>query len=108
MKITENISLGGLAFVIESDAYTALNRYIEDIRNSFRNDSCGNEIVEDIEVRISELLKERCPEGRVVNLSMVEDIRRIIGNPDELGEPENESDLNADSQGNTGSDQVHP
>lgn len=95
MKTTENISLGGLAFVIESDAYTSLNQYIEDIRKSFRNDSCGNEIVEDIEVRISELLKERCPAGTVVNLSMVEDIRKIIGNPDELGEQEAESQQTA-------------
>ena len=38
MKTTENISLGGLAFTIESDAYTELNRYIEEIRECFRND----------------------------------------------------------------------
>ena len=91
MKTTENISLGGLAFVIESDAYTALNLYIEDIRRSFRNNVCGNEIVEDIEVRISELLKERCQAGGAVSLSMVEEIRSIIGNPEELGEQENKS-----------------
>ena len=38
MKTTENISLGGLAFTIESDAYTELNRYIEEIKECFRNE----------------------------------------------------------------------
>ena len=101
MKTTENISLGGLAFVIESDAYTALNQYIEDIRKSFRNDSYGNEIVEDIEIRISELLKERCIVGMVVNLSMVEEIRRIIGEPEVLGEQEAEAQQTEDSHTKT-------
>ena len=90
MKTTENISLGGLAFTIEADAYAELNRYIEEIRGCFRNDPCGSEIVEDIEVRISELLKERCPYGSVVSLAMVEDIKRTIGDPKELGEQEPE------------------
>lgn len=91
MKTTENISLGGLAFTIESDAYTELNSYIEEIRECFRNDSCANEIVEDIEVRISELLKEKCPAGMVVNMGMVEEIKRRIGDPKEMADQENES-----------------
>ena len=56
MKTTENISLGGLAFTIEDDAYAELNKYLEEISGCFRNDPCGSEIIEEIEVRISELL----------------------------------------------------
>ena len=96
MKTTENISLGGLAFTIEADAYAELNRYIEEISGCFRNHPCGSEIVEDIEVRISELLKEKCTEGTVVSLVMVE-IKKRIGDPKELGEQE----------GETASDTVH-
>lgn len=92
MKTTENISLGGLAFTIEADAYAELNRYIEEISGCFRNDPCGSEIVEDIEVRISELLKEKCTEGTVVSLAMVEEIKKRIGDPKELGEQEAESE----------------
>lgn len=91
MKTTENISLGGLAFTIESDAYNELHRYLEEIDACFSNDPSGSEIVEDIEVRISELLKERCPEGTVVSLAMIEDIKKRIGDPKELGEQETES-----------------
>ena len=76
MKTTENISLGGLAFTVEADAYAELKKYIEEISGCFRNDPCGSEIIEDIEVRISELLKERCPEGTVVSHAMIEDIKK--------------------------------
>lgn len=95
MKTTENISLGGLAFTIEADAYAELNKYIEEISGCFRNDPCGSEILEDIEVRISELLKEKCSEGTVVSLAMVEDIKKRIGDPKELGEQETESSSDA-------------
>lgn len=91
MKTTENISLGGLAFTIEADAYTELNKYIEEISGCFRNDPCGSEILEDIEVRISELLKEKCSVGTVVSLAMVEDIKKRIGDPKELGEQDQET-----------------
>lgn len=91
MKTTENISIGGLAFTIEADAYAELNKYIEEISGCFRNDPCGSEILEDIEVRISELLKEKCSEGTVVSLAMVEDIKKRIGDPKELGEQESET-----------------
>ena len=91
MKTTENISLGGLAFTVETDAYAELKRYIEEISGCFRNDPCGSEIVEDIEVRISELLKEKCAEGTVVSLAMVEEIKKRIGDPKELGDQEAES-----------------
>ena len=32
MKTTEQISLGGFAFTVESDAYVALESYLEEIK----------------------------------------------------------------------------
>lgn len=84
MKRTENISLAGYAFTIEEDAYIELENYIKDIRAGFEGNSSADEITADIEERIAELLCERCASGIVVNLSMVEDIRKRIGNPKEL------------------------
>ncbi len=88
MKTTENISLAGYAFVIETDAYDELGAYLNDIRNSFSGDSSAEEIVADIEERIAELLRERCVSGMVVDLSMIRDIKRRIGNPKELASEE--------------------
>ena len=59
MKTTEKISLGGYAFVIESEAYVELESYLSEIRECFRNDNSADEIIDDIEVRIAELLKEK-------------------------------------------------
>lgn len=88
MKTTENISIGGLAFTIESDAYIELDSYLKEIAACFSNDPSGNEIVEDIEVRISELIKEKCPDGAVVSHETVDEIKKRIGDPKELGEEE--------------------
>jgi hypothetical protein len=84
MKTTENISLAGYAFTIETDAYAELESYLEDIREAFRNDDNADEITSDIEERIAELLREKCISGMVVNLDMIHDIRRRIGNPKDM------------------------
>lgn len=98
MKTTEKISLGGFAFVVESDAYEALESYLSEIRECFRNDNSADEIVDDIEVRIAELLKEKYIEGMVVNLGMIDEIKKRIGDPKELAgqedsEPQTEEEL---------------
>lgn len=81
MKTTENISLAGYAFTIETDAYEELKLYLEEIRNSFRSDAGAEEITADIEERIAELLSEKCIAGMAVNIDMINDIKKRIGDP---------------------------
>ncbi len=90
MKTTENISLAGYAFTIETDAYSELDTYLNDIRSSFSGDSSADEIVADIEERIAELLREKCVSGMVVDLGMIREIEKRIGNPKELAQEEAE------------------
>lgn len=92
MKTTENISLAGYAFTIETDAYEELAAYLDDIRRCFRNDASADEITSDIEERIAELLCEKCPDGMVVNISMIQDLKKRIGNPEELAQDERASE----------------
>lgn len=84
MKTTENISLGGYAFTIEKDAYGELESYLKEIKIGFSTDPSADEIIADIEERIAELLKEQTVPGMVVNMAMIQDIRKRIGNPEEL------------------------
>ena len=86
MKTTENISLAGYAFTIETDAYEELGAYLSDIRTCFSGDASADEIVADIEERIAELLRERCIAGMVADLPMILDIKKRIGNPKELAQ----------------------
>ena len=95
MNNTENISLGGYAFTIETDAYAELETYINEIGSSFSSDPYAEEIIADIEERIAELLKEQTVPGMVINLPMIQEIRRRIGNPKELAQDEPNEDCTA-------------
>ena len=55
MNKTININLGGLIFHIEQDAFEILNKYLNTLKNQFKNEEGGDEILKDIEGRIAEL-----------------------------------------------------
>ncbi len=91
MKTTENISLAGYAFTIETDAYAELGKYLDDIKEAFVSDPSAEEITADIEARIAELLREKCISGMVVDMKMIQDIKRRIGNPKMLAQEDVET-----------------
>ena len=90
MNKTININLGGFFFHIDEEAYQKLRRYLASISKSLSEDSQGkNEIIADIEARISELLSEKITDARqVVNESDIEDIIVIMGQPEDYAEAE--------------------
>jgi phage shock protein PspC (stress-responsive transcriptional regulator) len=90
MNKTININLGGFFFHIDEVAYQKLKRYLESISRSLSDDPQGkNEIIADIEARISELLSEKITDSRqVVNESDIEDIIKIMGQPEDYVEAE--------------------
>ena len=90
MNKTININLGGFFFHIDEIAYQKLRRYLESISKSLSEDSQGkNEIIADIEARISELLSEKITDTRqVVSESDIEDIIVIMGQPEDYTDAE--------------------
>ncbi|UAM99682.1 PspC domain-containing protein [Polaribacter litorisediminis] len=90
MNKTININLGGFFFHIDEVAYQKLNRYLASISRSLSDDPQGkNEIIADIEARISELLSEKITDARqVVNAADIEDIITIMGQPEDYAEAE--------------------
>ena len=90
MNKTININLGGFFFHIDETAYQKLNRYLDSIARSLSDDPQGkNEIISDIEARISELLSERIKDSRqVVNESDIDEIIEIMGQPEDYAEAE--------------------
>lgn len=88
MKKTENISLAGYSFTIEIDAYAELDKYLSDIRAAFTSDGNAEEIASDIEERIAELLSEKCRNGMVVNIGMIDAIKEQIGDPKSMAQDE--------------------
>ena len=85
MNKTININLGGIFFHIDEIAYQKLKLYLDAIRRSLSDDPQGrDEILNDIELRIGELLSERIKDERqVVNQNNIEEITKIMGKPED-------------------------
>ena len=87
MKKTFNINLGGIVFHIDEDAYELLDKYLSNLRIHFSKEEGAEEIVHDMELRISELFSERLNERKqVVTLKDVEEIIAQMGKPEEFSE----------------------
>ena len=84
MNKTVNINLGGIFFHIDEDAYQKLTRYFDAIKRSLSNSSGQDEIINDIEMRVSELFTERQKsEKHVVGLKDVDEVIAIMGQPED-------------------------
>ncbi len=84
MNKTVNINLGGILFHIDEDAYQKLNRYFEAIKRSLTNSSGQDEIIKDIEIRVSELLTEKQKtEKNVVGMKDVDEVITVMGQPED-------------------------
>ncbi|MBP3425124.1 MAG: PspC domain-containing protein [Rikenellaceae bacterium] len=85
MKQTINANIGSLAFTVDEDAYRLLERYLSDI--SSRLDSTNLHILEDVEARIADLLKEEIASPmQVVTAEMARRVTARIGRPEEFGD----------------------
>lgn len=87
MKKTFTINLGGIVFHIDEDAYELLDKYLSNLRIHFNKEKGGEEIVQDMELRISELFSERLSETKqVITIKDVEEIIAQMGNPEEFSD----------------------
>ena len=85
MKKTVTVNLDKTIFNIDDDAYTVLESYLEALHDHFKKEEGGQEIMNDIESRISELFKERLGFGmQVITLQEVNEVIAIMGQPDEI------------------------
>lgn len=85
MKKTLTVNLGGTVFNIDDDAYRLLDNYLCNLKAHFSKEEGAEEIVDDIERRISELLAEKLAEGKqVITISDVEEVIARVGKPEEM------------------------
>ncbi len=92
MKKTFTINLGGMPFIIDEDAYAALHRYLEAIKQSFRNVDEANEIIQDIEARLAELFSEYLKNrAQVIGVQDVESAIGAMGQPADIAGADTET-----------------
>ena len=89
MKDNVNVSIAGIAFSMDGEAYDLLKTYLDRIEQGYRDNSDGREILSDIEARICELILNEQDAGTTIP---TERIRRIL---DQMGLPDDLSDTSA-------------
>ena len=80
-----NINLGGVAFVIDLDAYNHLEDYLARIEDHFSESEGFEEITSDIEDRLGELFQEQLGKREILTTADVRRAIEIMGTPEEFG-----------------------
>ena len=80
MKKTISVAVGRRNFILDEDAYNALGAYLDSFRASLDPISSA-EVMEELEMRIADLLKENLKGREVVDMEIVERIIRQLGLP---------------------------
>lgn len=83
MDKTISISLGGFSFVVDELAYHKLSQYLQDIKISLSGTEGIDDIIEDVEIRIAELLRERTKFKEVVSTDDINHVISVMGHPDQ-------------------------
>jgi phage shock protein PspC (stress-responsive transcriptional regulator) len=90
MKPTVRVSIGGLAFNLEEEAYRILDNYLASLKKHFHGNPESDEIIGDIEIRLSELLQMRIKSNdSAVSETDAQDIITIMGNPKDFDDNQN-------------------
>ena len=93
MKEVKKCSISGVAFTMDTDAYEALESYIESLKKSYANNPDGAEIIADIEARIAELILSAQDNTRVVERPLMLNIIRQMGSAEDISDQANDRDL---------------
>ena len=100
MKRTSTISLGGMNFNVDDDAYDILNQYLTELSDRFPRDE-KDEILQDIEARMAELFIFKLHNRNVINVNDVNEVIDVIGHPDQFDdESGNSSEVNSSKEKN--------
>ncbi len=84
MNQIKKCSIAGVSFTMETDAYEALSAYIESLKDNYKNDPDGEEIVADIEARIAELILSAQPSNGIVCKPLISNIIKQMGSAEEI------------------------
>lgn len=84
MKKTRKVSIDGISFTVEDEAYDILKGYLDTLESHYQGNPNGGEIVEGIEARIAELFLDKAGSDGVVSGTMAEGVIALIGKPEEI------------------------
>ena len=100
MDKTVSISIGGFSFVLDEIAYNKLKTYLQDVKNSLRGTEGIEDIIEDVEIRISELFRDRLKFREVVNEDDINFVIATMGHPDQYKVEDEDGETNSSNSNN--------
>ena len=103
MKPVVKASIGRTAFTLEEEAFNLLKNYLDSLEAHFAGNPSGKEIMEEIEVRIAELLLEKCGPSGVVSAAMAREACDTLGSVKDIdADKSTGGDKPADGSGTVG------
>ena len=82
MKKTVNVAIGGYGFTLEEEAYTIMSEYLDGFKGTLDESSVKGNMMEELEGRIADQLKQIMGEKEIVTASMVQETIDQIGYPE--------------------------
>lgn len=90
MKRAIQANIHDRIFYIDEDAYVLLQNYLHQLSLTFPDEE-GQEIVSDIETRVSELFEERRMQGQnVIDITYVNKVIDTVGHPEDLNDEDHQ------------------
>lgn len=109
MKQVININFQGRVVPIEQTAYDTLKNYIESLNRFFANEEGKEEIINDIESRISELFQQRLKDGATcITDDDVAAIMKSMGRPEDFDSDNSESTASKPKDNSTQDEPYNP
>lgn len=91
MKKVIEVSIGGISFTIEDDAYFLLKDYLRRFENTISDPREAREVMEDVEARVAEIFhKELKYSNQVVGIELVQVVINHLGEVEEAGDKSDE------------------
>ncbi|MCX8081270.1 MAG: PspC domain-containing protein [Bacteroidia bacterium] len=84
MKKNIHIQPGGYGFLIEEDAYAALQAWLDKVKSNLASDPYREEIIRDLEHRLAELWFEKHQSQTPLQISDVQKAIEILGEPESV------------------------
>ena len=82
MKKTVNVAIGGYGFILEEDAYKLMCDYLEGFKGALDESSVNDNVMDELEGRIADLMKQRMGGCQIANEKMVKEVIDQIGYPE--------------------------
>lgn len=80
MKKTVSAGLGGRNFIFDEDAFARLNSFLDAYRGTLKENA--TEVMEEVEMRVADLLRDGLGSAQVVNIAMVNAVAAQLGFPE--------------------------